>query len=332
MRSEATKWLVSILALLMPLWGCGDDEVTGPGDGMTALSVYLTDATGDVEAVWVEILGISAQGGEGGPVDLLGEPTDLIPLTDLVGTTQLLVANAELEAATYSQLRLVVGDAVLQSTEGVVYVKGDPTLPEGLDELPRGELQCPSCSQSGLKVKIPNDELEMEEGAVALVLDFDVALSFGHKAGNSGKWVMHPVIQGTLVGDQDGDGDVGDELGTVNAVRGTVALATGVEIPACPEGSPRSLTDFIPTATLVGIVDGDGQPIVRTGTVATDGTFQIGFLASGSYDLGYVGALVLDDHQLIFGASVIPTQAMMDGADVEGVAYTIESATCGAIP
>jgi hypothetical protein len=144
MVRTTAKWTTAVLATaLLSLAACDDSGISGPRSDKASLSVYLTDAPGDVEAVWVEILQITLQGAEGGPVSLLGSPTDLILLTDLVGTTHLLVENAELDPSTYSQLRLVVGDAVLLSSEGVVYVKGDPILPTGLEDAPLGNLHLP---------------------------------------------------------------------------------------------------------------------------------------------------------------------------------------------
>ena len=332
MRFRQTKPVLSILALALALGACDDDSMAGPQDGTASLAVFLTDAPGDVEAVWVEILEITAHGGEGGPVDLLDEPTDLIPITDLVGTVQLLNLVTQFDPTTISQLRMVVGDAVLQSTEGIVYVKGDPVLPEGLEDSELGELHCPSCSQSGLKVKVPNDDMEVEEGAGALVLDFDVAQSFGHKAGNSGRWAMHPVIHGTLVGDADGDGEVLDDLGLARSVSGTVALGTDVTIPECPAGTPRSLADFIPTATLNGLLDGDGNPIVRSGTTEAGGQFQIAFLPAASYTMGYVGSLDLTTDELVFSATVQPSQVDLAVNDEDGVTFTIQSAACQILP
>lgn len=329
MQNHRTMWIPMILAAVMPMTACLDDEPTGPKDGMASLSVFLTDAPGDVNRVWVELLSITAQGGEGGPVELLDAPTDLILLTDLVGTVQPLTLNAEFYPTTIRQLRLVVGDAVLESLEGTVYVKGDPELPAVVkDAKDIGELHCPSCSQSGIKVKIPNDEMEVEEGAAALVLDFVVAQSFGHTAGNSGKWIMHPVIHGTLVEDQDGDGAVLEELGAVSAISGTVALGTDVSIPECPAGTARTIKDFIPTATVIGMLDGEGQPIVRSGPVDEGGAFHIGFVPSLSYTMGYVGTLTLGTDQLTFTATVDPAQVTVSGAEVTGVAYTIQSAQC----
>ncbi len=323
MLRTTAKWTTAVLATaLLSLAACDESGISGPGNDKALLSVYLTDAPGDVEAVWVEIVQITLQGAEGGPVSLLGSPTDLIPLTDLVGTTHLLVENAELDPSTYSQLRLVVGDAVLLSKDGTVYLKGDPLLPEGLEEAPTGNLQCPSCSQTGLKVKIPNDEMELEEGSAALIIDFDVSQSFGHKAGSSGNWIMRPVMHGILV----------EEVSAAKAIRGEVELAMDGEnpilLPDCPPTESRSIQDFIPTATLVGILDGEGNPIVRSGAVAQDGSFQISFLPPGVYSLGYVAELALGDFVLSFTAEVEPGEVTVGTEDVTGVVYTIQSAQC----
>jgi hypothetical protein len=332
MKRRSTRWLQVILAAtLLPLAACDDDGVGGT-DGKTSLSVYLTDAPGDVDSVWVEILGINLQGSEG-PVELLGEPTDLILLTDLVGVTQLLVDDADLEPGSYSQLRMRVGNVVLLAKEPAdekkVYVKGgdDLVLPEGLDQWPLGDLQCPSCSQSGIKVKIPNDQAEMEEGEAALVLDFDVAQSFGHKAGNSGKWVMHPVIHGTFT----------DQPSSALSIGGTVALETDSEgnptvtLPTCPgDTDPITIEDFSPTATLEGIVDGDGNPIVRFGTVVEDGSFVIGFLPAGTYTMWFEDSITRGENVLTFTADVVPQEVSLVDMPFDQMVYTITSAVCEA--
>ena len=329
MNRRPKSWVTLMLAAaLLPISACDDNGVSGT-DGKTSLSVYLTDAPGDVDSVWVQILGITLQGTEG-PYELLDAPTELILLTDLVGTTQLLVKDAEVDPTNYSQLRMKIGDAVLLSKEQTVYVnfvEGKRALPEGLKGPPYGTLQCPSCSQSGLKVTIPGDGMDVPEGDVTLVLDFDVAQSFGHKAGNSGKWLMHPVIHGTLVGDEDGDGDVLDDLGLANSVSGRVS-ENGVALPTCTTAGPRSVTDFIPTATAVGVLDEEGNPLVWSGVVANDSTFLIGFLPKGTYTMGYLSAITFDQEQLTFVANVSPGEVKMEGSDVGGVIFTITESSC----
>jgi hypothetical protein len=139
---------------------------------------------------------------------------------------------------------------------------------------------------------------------------------------------MNPVILGTLVADENGDGSVLDDLGMVGSISGTVTLDEAVTIPDCPTGSGHSILDFVPTATINGLLDGEGQPIVRTGTVAEGGAFQIGFLPSGTYTLGYVSSVEFYSNQLAFAAEVTPTEVSVADVDVPGVAYTITSAAC----
>jgi hypothetical protein len=62
-----------------------------------------------------------------------------------------------------------------------------------------GDLQLPSFDQTGIKVQLPHEELVVTEGQ-AYVVDFDVPESFAHEAGNSEKWVMHPVIKAEDMG------------------------------------------------------------------------------------------------------------------------------------
>jgi hypothetical protein len=259
-------------------------------------------------------------------VTLLEEPTELIELTDLAGTSRTLIADVEVDPLAYGQLRMVLGDAVLETESGDVYVLGDAEHPDGLPAT--GELQCPSCQQSGLKVIIPNDEIEIEEGSSALVLDFDVAQSFGHKAGNSGRWVMRPTIMGVLIADENGDGI--PDIDQVGAVTGTIALAEGVTVPDCPAGTARDVTDLIPTATAQTLVDGDGAPIVRTGTVDESGAFAMPFLAADDYTLGYQAELEFEAATLAFTAGVVPPEVSVADEAVTGVAYTITAATCEA--
>jgi hypothetical protein len=121
----------------------------------------------------------------------------------------------------------------------------------------------PSLGSSGLKVNFPETELDITLDHDFLV-DFDVSQSFGKQAGNSGKWVMHPVIKGA-------------EFTTAGAVIATLKLNTGVTLPVPPTGAV-TLAAF--TATLNGEVinfsDSDG-----------DGTFEarFRFLLPGTYAL-----------------------------------------------
>lgn len=307
-----------LLALALAPAGCSDgDDPTDPGvDGPARLNVMITDAPGDVAAAWLQIDRVYLQGGDG-PVDLLGEPTELIEITELVGTALLLAEEVEVAPGAYGQLRFVVGGGVLESDDGNVYVLGDAEHPDGLPAT--GDLQCPSCAQSGLKVILPGDEMDLEAGETTLVLDFDVSQSFGHKAGNSGKWVMHPTMHGSWI---EGDPVLGP------AITGTVALAEGVTIPTCPAGTARSLEDFVPVATATTVVGDDAALLVQTGTTGLDGAFLLGPLVPDVWTLDYLGTLELEGGDLVFEATVAPGSVTVGDAAVAGVSYTITSASC----
>jgi hypothetical protein len=328
MQDRILSGPVPALALALVLGAgvtaCDADEPSFPtGDGKTSLSVLLTDAPGAVEAVWVDIAEIYLQGIDG-PVVLLDEPTGLIEVTELVGTSRTLVADAEVDATSYGQLRLVVAGAVLETKSGGVYTLGGAEHPDGLEAT--GDLMCPSCAQSGLKVVIPHDDIEMEEGVAALLLDFDVAQSFGHQAGASGKWVMRPVIHATLVLDENGDGI--PDFEQAGSIVGTVGLAEGLTIPECPAGTPRSLSDFVPTATAQTLTDDEGMPILRTGTMLEGGGFVMSFLTPDTYTMGYQGQLEFEGASLVFTAGVVPAAAEVVDGEFDGVAYTVTGATC----
>jgi hypothetical protein len=315
-----SRGIVVALAVPLALAACDSGSPSDEGgDGTASLSVFLTDAPGDVEAVWIDISDVSLRGDEE-VLDLLDENTGLIELTELVGRAQLLIDDAEVPAGVYRELRLVVASAVLESKDGKVFAMGGAEHPDGLPVT--GELKCPSCAQSGLKIKLGNGGAELD-GEMAVVLDFDVAQSFGHEAGRSGKWVMHPVIHGTLVEDtQEGA-----------TLTGTAVAATGVTVPECPAGTPRSIQDFVPTLTAATLLGADDLPLVRTGTVAADGTFAITFLAADTYTLGHVAETNLNTHELVWTATVTPATVTIAGNDDDkaGIVYTISNVTCVAL-
>ncbi|TVP59264.1 MAG: DUF4382 domain-containing protein [Gemmatimonadales bacterium] len=321
---QLLSYLAASVILVVAITACNEGVVgSTDGDteeGVSLVSVYLTDAPGDVAAVWVEVEEIYLQGGSEGRVYLLDEPTELIELTSLVGLAEPLVLDAEVESDRYGQLRFVIGGAVLEAADGSVYSKDGTAHPEGLPTT--GELHCPSCSQSGIKVVLQGDDITFDGGADDLLLDFDVTQTFGHRAGQSGRWIMRPVIHGVRM----------VEMGRIS---GTVALATDdagepvVTIPECPAGTPRTLADFVPTAFAVNLTDDEGSPIVRTGVTDADGNFRIYALAPDDYELSYLGQLQFESDDLVWDAEVEPFSVTVpEGTEVTDVAYTITGASC----
>lgn len=189
------------LAVILSVAAC--DAATGLRSG--TVSLYLTDAPGDVQAAVVTIEEIYLTGG--------GDSTERVLLRDsafttdlltLVDSTHPLLENAEIPADSYGQLRFVISGAYLQvegatagSSEIYASSPSYAALPAGA--VVTGSLQMPSLAQSGLKVNLPGDALVVAaDGSVSLVVDFDVAQSFGRLAGGSGQWVMSPVLTATV--------------------------------------------------------------------------------------------------------------------------------------
>ena len=189
--------LFTALAAVVVLAGCSGDS-SGPADGTARVTLLLTDAPGDIKTAMVTIDEIYLQGEDGDRVVLMDEPvtTDLLTLVD---DYQTLLTDVEVPAGAYSQLRFVISGAYIEverdggATEFFASASDYTGLPEGA--VVTGLLKMPSFNSSGLKVNFPGS-LTLEEGETTLLVDFDVAQSFGKEAGQSGKWVMHPVITG----------------------------------------------------------------------------------------------------------------------------------------
>lgn len=315
------RWQVLPLLLMLTVAGCDDSSSSPTGaSGATSLSLFLKDGPGDVDMVWVRVDDVVLVG-QGAPVSLLDEPTDLINLTELQDVAIALVEDVPVEPGRYTQVRFVLGGAVLLDDGGNVYAYGDVEPPDGLEVT--GDLACPSCSQSGIKVRLPGG-VELAEGEDAGVLmDFDISQSFGHQAGQSGRWVMHPVILGTV---DDPEAIEQDEA--ESEITGVVSLAADVVIPMCAD-EERDLEDFVPVAISTVLVDDDGNVLRFTGETDAEG-FKIEVLGVDTYDLSYEAETDFGDQKLVWEAEVDPGQAVIEanGDEVGGVVYTVTAVSC----
>ena len=141
-----------------------DSTATGPGGETGTLTVLLTDAPFPfdlVESANVTISRVDAVTESGIETALSTEEQsfDLLELRD--GVTAVL-AEAEVEAGTVHQVRLVVTDAWVVMNDGREF-----------------DLKVPSGALTGIKILTPG--LEVEEGdlqGAVLTLDFDVGDSF----------------------------------------------------------------------------------------------------------------------------------------------------------
>lgn len=192
----------TLVALALSAAACDESTNSGqPG----RLSILLTDAPGDFKTAVVTIDRIYLQQGEGegdaGGRVVLREDDVTTDLLTLANSTAELVTDAVVPAGSYHQLRFVIsgGYIEVENPDGTTSIYASSPNYEGLPAGAQvdGDLQMPSFAQSGLKVKLPAEALDIAGGDKILVVDFDVSRSFGKAAGNSGKWVMTPVLEAT---------------------------------------------------------------------------------------------------------------------------------------
>lgn len=270
--------MTAVLALFaLPFAAC--DSGTSANEG--TVSILLTDNPGDFQSATVTITDIYLQGSPttdepGERVHLLDAPvtTDLLTLANDVDE---LVGAKVVPAGTYGQLRFVVdgGMIVVENQDGSTstFATQGYTVPDTVAV--DGTLKCPSCAQTGIKVTLEGG-LQVNSDAQVVVVDFDVSETFGHEAGNSGMWVMHPTLKATQF---DLTGDL-----AVNA-----ALADSVSLPTLADHQV-TLADF--QAELKGI---DAAPETQGERVSFtdddgDGTFTaaFSFVVPGDYTVALV--------------------------------------------
>lgn len=180
-------------------------------DGPTALkygqlSLLLTDAPGDVSkaVVTIDQIYLQADSSDDNGRIVLRDADVTVDLLTLQDSLMTLMDSVDIPVGTYRQLRFRISGGYVEviatdTTRREIYASS-PTyagLPVGA--VVTGALQMPSFAQSGLKIQLPNEAMVVgEDDLVTLVIDFDVAQSFGKLAGGSGRWVMSPVIRATV--------------------------------------------------------------------------------------------------------------------------------------
>lgn len=287
--------LIALSAFAIAACSDGGDSNT------TRLGIRLTDAAGDIDSAIVTVSEIYLQGSNGRTV--LRDADTTLNLVDLANATADMVTGAVVPQGTYEQLRFVITGAYI-----VVDENGTPKryatspdyagIPTGA--VIDGNLQTPSFSTSGVKVTLPGDQLVLQSDQKILLVDFDVAQSFGKAAGNSGQWVMSPVIKGADI---------------------TVSGGLQVNVTKGAGASAADLSAWKAQATIQG---GSTEELPLTDP-ENDGTFSatFGFLLPGSYSV----ALVQPAGAAFTSTPVLPvTQAVTGGSNAQ-VNVTIDSYT-----
>ena len=141
--------------------------------GTAHLSVQMTDAPANYDAVSVDVQGVEITG-ENGSAVTLSTNAAVYNLLDYANGVSTLIATGDLNAGTVSQIRLILGTNNTVTVDGVVH-----------------PLSTPSASQSGLKLQIHQT---FEAGvSYNILLDFDANQSVVLQG--NGTYQLKPVIR-----------------------------------------------------------------------------------------------------------------------------------------
>lgn len=288
MQTKTAVLILVVAAVAIVLAGCGGGgEAPGAPDGGTVgtsgtVRVLLTDApVADLAEVWVNIIGVELVPGDGSPIialdsDELPGQFELLSLAD--DPFELGVVQAP--AGAYEQVRLIL------AADGHYLIDADGN---------EHALRVPSGAQTGIKVNFPDGVFEVVEGETILLLDFLAGPSV-HQAGQSGQWLMRPVIHGSaLSGARPAFG----------SIKGTVSFEDET-IPQPLNGCPPAV--FV-----------EGEDAENIGEIDPEtGEFEIPSLLPGDYELK-VGWLN-DEGEMEDGVLLIVT----DTDAVEGIQVSVE--------
>ena len=238
---NAARWLARLgsIATLLGLAACGG----GGGGGSPAMGTVrmsMIDAQCGYKNVFVNVREVRIQrsptagDNDGGwitiPVPNGPKKIDLLSLTN---GTLLDLGGATVQAGTYEQLRLVLEDT------------GNEVVMD--DGVTTHVLKTPSAQQSGLKIKVPYTVAP--NTTTDFLLDFDACKSIV-VAGNSGQWILKPVVRLTP-----------KFTGAIQGFVGTGTLGTNTSVSA-----------QLPTGE-----------VYRTAIVDSTGKFVLPYLESGTY-------------------------------------------------
>ena len=212
MQSNCAAFLTCALVLLASCSGGGGGGGGGSPSGTGTLTITATDAPLDHAMVseariWIDRITIhgdaDAESGfltvyDGAPIEM-----NLLQLNNGVVQT---LAQRDLPAGSYRQLRLYVDRARLVLVNGNVYTSE------------AGNLTMPSLAQSGFKVFIDPPVEIVDAASTTLLLDFDLSKTFrpipNNDPLNATTYSLHPVIHAA-------------NLSTTGEVRGVVTTGDG---------------------------------------------------------------------------------------------------------
>jgi hypothetical protein len=162
---------VSVFALLS-FASCSKSQEDS-SDGVSTLSIRMTDAPGNFDEVNVDIQGVEVKGPAGGAVSL-NVNAGIYNLLNFVNGLDTLIASGSIQSGTITQIRLILGSNNSVKVNGQVY-----------------PLSTPSAQQSGLKLLV--NQTLVPGVSYMLLLDFDAQQSIVEQG--NGQYSLKPVIR-----------------------------------------------------------------------------------------------------------------------------------------
>ena len=157
--------------LVMQLTSCNKDK--SDDKQVAKLTVRMTDAPANYDAVMIDVQGVEITG-NGGSLVKLNTTAKVYNLLELSNGINTMIATGDLNAGSISQIRLILGANNTVTVGGVVY-----------------PLTTPSGMQSGLKLQVNQTFVAGVE--YSILLDFDASQSIVLKGNN--EYQLKPVIR-----------------------------------------------------------------------------------------------------------------------------------------
>jgi len=206
--------------LIMQISSCTKDKATDKAH----LSVKMTDAPANYDAVMIDVQGVEVTG-NGGNAVLLNATAGIYNLLELSNGINTLIATGDLNAGAVSQIRLILGTNNTVKVDGVVY-----------------PLSTPSAMQSGLKLQV---DQTFEAGvSYSILLDFDANQSIVKQGNND--YQLKPVIR-TI--DTAISGSLKGSITPIGAIATISATSNGLTYTSVSNASGLFLIAGLPAGT-----------------------------------------------------------------------------------
>lgn len=233
-----------ILSLAFSFASCNKDS-----EEKAHLTVRMTDAPANYDAVMIDIQGVEVTG-NGGTNVLLSINPGIYNLLDFSNGLDTIIASGDLDAGTISQIRLILGPNNSVVVNNVVY-----------------PLSTPSAEQSGLKLQVHQT---FEPGvSYNILLDFDANQSVVYKG--NGEFQLKPVIR-TI--NAAVNGSIRGSITPAGLFTIVTATSGGISYSSVTNASGNFLIAGLPSGTydITATPSLPFLPVTQTGIAVTAGT------------------------------------------------------------